>query len=349
MPDRSTTGGEAPKGGPDRFRPRSCPSAVPAWRRRPDTRPAGTAGPSRRPGSTRPWPPMQPSDRRTGSERIGYGDLPRSEHCPLDSAWPIVVRPSPRVNRRRPVPGPGTEPGRNRRSRARTSSTAILQTPKPVRVRRCKHPFDGEAIEILERRKGGHGSRTLKVRMPDGSCWIPTTWTSPGVRPANAPPPRRRVRNVPASVRGEPASRRRPARPARPDAPVAFRPPAAPCRALRKSGPRPRVLQVVPVTRLRGEEAIQSAFFQALGKVPWCPADKTIATAKARPPHRTTAKAFRVEISRARRRNAKRRFRRRRIRADEKSGGRGLPPAASGRVRPAPAGQKLSVSPELMA
>ena len=68
---------------------------------------------------------------------------------------------------------------------SRTSlPNALLEDPRPsgpVFLRRCRHPFDGQELEVIERRRGGgsHHKLNLHVVMPDGSrMWVPARWTS---------------------------------------------------------------------------------------------------------------------------------------------------------------------------
>ena len=60
----------------------------------------------------------------------------------------------------------------------------------PVFLRRCRHRFDGQQVEVIERRRGGgnHARLNLHVVLPDGSrMWIPAGWTSLEAPDADAP------------------------------------------------------------------------------------------------------------------------------------------------------------------
>ncbi|MYI70750.1 MAG: hypothetical protein F4103_19115 [Boseongicola sp. SB0673_bin_14] len=60
----------------------------------------------------------------------------------------------------------------------------------PVFMRRFRHPFDGQEVKVIERRRGGgsHHKLNLHVELPDGvRMWLPATWTSLDARDPDAP------------------------------------------------------------------------------------------------------------------------------------------------------------------
>ena len=57
-------------------------------------------------------------------------------------------------------------------------------------MRRFKHPFDGQELKVIERRRGGgsYHRLNLHVELPDGTrMWLPATWTSLEARDPDAP------------------------------------------------------------------------------------------------------------------------------------------------------------------
>ena len=57
-------------------------------------------------------------------------------------------------------------------------------------MRRFRHPFDGQKVKVIERRRGGgsHHRLNLHIELPDGvRIWFPATWTSFAARDPGAP------------------------------------------------------------------------------------------------------------------------------------------------------------------
>ena len=57
-------------------------------------------------------------------------------------------------------------------------------------MRRFRHPFDGQEVQVIERRRGGgsYHRLNLHVELPDGTrMWLPATWTSLEAHDPGAP------------------------------------------------------------------------------------------------------------------------------------------------------------------